>query len=99
MKNKQNHFLIASFALLIFVMIGYTVKFFPESLTSLDSSIQTAIRGTLPQSVTRFFRIITVFGNVTTQLLVVTVSVIAFLFIKWKMEAFWFCQTVLWLLY
>lgn len=54
MKNKQNHFLIASFALLIFVMIGYTVKFFPESLTSLDSSIQTAIRGTLPQSVTRF---------------------------------------------
>lgn len=88
MKNKQNHFLIASFALLIFVMIGYTVKFFPESLTSLDSSIQTAIRGTLPQSVTRFFRIITVFGNVTTQLLVVTVSVIAFLFIKWKMEAF-----------
>lgn len=88
MKNKQNHFLIASFALLIFVMIGYTVKFFPESLMSLDSSIQTAIRGTLPQSVTRFFRIITVFGNVTTQLLVVTVSVIAFLFIKWKMEAF-----------
>ncbi|MDV5987712.1 UNVERIFIED_CONTAM: phosphatase PAP2 family protein [Streptococcus canis] len=87
MKNKQNHFLIASFALLLFVMIGYTVKFFPESLTTLDSSIQATIRGNLPQAWTQFFKGITVLGNVSAQLLLVVLSVLVLLLLKWKIEA------------
>ena len=81
-KNKQNHFLIASFALLLFVMIGYTVKFFPESLTTLDSSIQATIRGNLPQAWTQFFKGITVLGNVSAQLLLVVLSVLVLLLLK-----------------
>ena len=62
MTNKQTHFLIASFALLIFVIIGYTVKFFPERLALLDNTIQAEIRGNLPIVLTQFFRGVTVFG-------------------------------------
>ncbi|VGV80881.1 PAP2 superfamily protein [Streptococcus pyogenes] len=87
MTNKQTHFLIASFALLIFVIIGYTVKFFPERLALLDNTIQSEIRGNLPIVLTQFFRGVTVFGNVMTQVLLVIVSVLVLFFMKWKIEA------------
>lgn len=87
MTNKQTHFLIASFALLIFVIIGYTVKFFPERLALLDNTIQAEIRGNLPIVLTQFFRGVTVFGNVMTQVLLVIVSVLVLFFMKWKIEA------------
>ncbi|MGT2935113.1 phosphatase PAP2 family protein [Streptococcus castoreus] len=87
MKNKQNHFLVASFALLLFVMVGYMVKFFPEQLTLLDNNIQTAIRGNLPQAWTQLFRVMTVFGNISMQILVVALSVFSLLLVRWKIEA------------
>lgn len=86
MTNKQTHFLIASFALLIFVIIGYTVKFFPERLALLDNTIQAEIRGNLPIVLTQFFRGVTVFGNVMTQVLLVIVSVLVLFFMKWKLK-------------
>ncbi len=47
MKDKQTYLTKGSFALLLFVILGYVVKFFPEQLIPLDSSIQTAIVHTL----------------------------------------------------
>jgi len=35
MKNKQSYLTKGSFALLLFVMLGYMVKFYPDQLTSL----------------------------------------------------------------
>ena len=45
MKNKQSHFLKGSFALLLFMILGYVVKFYPENLVGIDQPIQSAIRG------------------------------------------------------
>lgn len=88
MKNKQQHWLIASFALLIFVMIGYIIKFFPESLVQFDQTFQSAVRGSLPENLTEFFRTITIAGNVITQIMIVIVSVVLLALKKWKSEAY-----------
>jgi undecaprenyl-diphosphatase len=56
MKNKQTFLTKGSFALLLFVILGYIVKFYPEQLKTLDSSVQTAIRGDLPETLTLIFR-------------------------------------------
>ena len=36
MKHKHTHYIYASFALLLFVALGYMVKFYPEALTGFD---------------------------------------------------------------
>ena len=59
MKDKQTYLTKGSFALLLFVILGYVVKFYPEQLVTLDSSVQTAIRGDLPETLTLIFREIT----------------------------------------
>ena len=48
-----------SFALLLFVILGYMVKFYPETLVGFDQPIQTAVRGDLPDYLTILFRAIT----------------------------------------
>ena len=60
MKHKYTHYIYASFAFLLFVTLGYMVKFYPEALTEFDSSIQTRVRGDLPAGLTRFFKTITI---------------------------------------
>ena len=59
MKDKQTYLTKGSFALLLFVILGYVVMFYPEQLIPFDSSIQTAIRGDLPAILTTIFRGIT----------------------------------------
>lgn len=88
MKHKQNYLVGASFFLLIFMMLGYLVKFFPETLVGIDSSIQTNVRGDLPANATAFFKIVTHFGH--EVFIFVYVFAIAFVFYfwkKWKAEA------------
>ena len=63
MKNKQSHFLKGSFALLLFMILGYVVKFYPENLVGIDQPIQSAIRGDLPAYLTAFFTRVTVLMN------------------------------------
>ncbi|MGT2728970.1 phosphatase PAP2 family protein [Streptococcus phocae subsp. salmonis] len=87
MKNKQQHMLKSSFALLLFVIMGYMVKFFPEQLTALDGVIQSAVRGNLPEGATRFFKLVTIVGNVKTQMMILTISVLICYALKWKAEA------------
>ncbi|MCR8967918.1 phosphatase PAP2 family protein [Streptococcus zalophi] len=87
MKQKQQHLLVASFSILFFVMLGYLVKFFPQTLVSFDTTIQNALRGQLPQLVTVFLSHITIIGNVLSQVIIVTVLFLFFYFWKkWKAE-------------
>ena len=76
MKHKQIHYIYTSFALLLFVALGYMVKFYPEALTGFDSSIQTWVRGDLPTGLTHFFKAVTVLGNTPVQAIIAIVAVI-----------------------
>lgn len=82
MSNKPLYYARASFALLLFVFLGYVVKFYPNQLVGFDSAIQTAVRGHLPATLTSFFARLTVIGDPLFQLL--WVSLFALAFYSWK---------------
>ncbi len=88
MKDKQTYFTKGSFALLLFVIIGYMVKFYPEMLVNFDQPIQTAIRGDLPEFLTLLFRAIT--HLIDIPVIITWVLLVAFIFYRkqWKMESF-----------
>ncbi|MEQ9764182.1 phosphatase PAP2 family protein [Streptococcus sp. ZJ151] len=87
MKHKQTYFFRASIALVLFTILGYTVKFYPENLVAFDQSIQTAVRGSLPAFATSFFKTITVLGNTLTFVFVLALAVGLLYFVKkWKTE-------------
>lgn len=88
MKDKQTYFAKGSFALLLFVILGYMVKFYPEMLVGFDQPIQTAIRGDLPEFLTLLFRAIT--HLIDIPVIITWVLLVAFIFYRkqWKMESF-----------
>lgn len=88
MKDKQTYFTKGSFALLLFVIIGYMVKFYPEMLVDFDQPIQAAIRGDLPEFLTLLFRAIT--HLIDIPIIITWVLIVAFIFYRkqWKMESF-----------
>lgn len=77
-----------SFALLLFMIIGYIVKFYPEMLVSFDQSIQTVIRGDLPETLTLLFRAIT--HLIDIPVIISWVLIVAFIFYRkqWKLESY-----------
>lgn len=77
-----------SFALLLFMIIGYIVKFYPEMLVGFDQPIQTAIRGDLPETLTLLFRAITYLIDI--PVIISWVLIVAFIFYRkqWKMESY-----------
>lgn len=89
MKNKQTHLRNASFLVLAFVILGYTVKFYPEAVAGFDTAIQTLVRGNLPSTASQFWTSITVLGN-TVIILTISLLLAAFFYFykKWKMEAY-----------
>ena len=87
MKHTHTHYIYASFALLLFVALGYMVKFYPEVLTGFDSNIQTWVRGGLPAGLTRFFKTITMLGNTPVQAIIAIVAVILLYLRQYKSEA------------
>ena len=64
MKNSIKYYKNTSTAALAFVILGYIVKFYPSYLTGFDTTIQTALRGDLPDSASQFWTSITVLGDV-----------------------------------
>ena len=88
MKDKQTYLTKGSFALLLFMIIGYIVKFYPEMLVSFDQPIQTAIRGDLPETLTLLFRAITHFIDI--PVIITWVLIVAFIFYRkqWKLESY-----------
>lgn len=88
MKYNQVQLLIISIFLLSFMILGYLVTFFPNKLLEVDDSIQLAVRGSLPASLTLFFKIITNFGHeVAVCISVFMIAVIFYFWKKWKVEA------------
>ena len=88
MKNKQTFLMKGSFALLLFVIIGYVVKFYPEMLINFDQPIQTVIRGNLPDYLTILFKAIT--HLIDIPVIITWVLIVAFIFYckQWKIESF-----------
>ena len=87
MKDKQTFMMKGSFALLLFMIIGYIVKFYPEQLQTLDSSVQTAIRGDLPETLTMIFRGITRLIDLPVVISWAIILVAFFYLKKWKSES------------
>ena len=87
MKDKQTYLTKGSFALLLFVILGYVVKFYPEQLVTLDSSVQTAIRGDLPETLTLIFRGITrlIYLPIVISWAIILIAI--FYLKKWKTES------------
>ena len=88
MKDKQTYLTKGSFALLLFVILGYMVKFYPDMLIGFDQPIQTAIRGDLPASLTFLFRTIT--HLIDIPVITTWVLIVAFIFNRkqWKLESY-----------
>ena len=88
MKDKQTFMMKGSFALLLFVILGYIVKFYPNMLIGFDQPIQTAIRGDLPASLTFLFRTIT--HLIDIPVIITWVLIVAFIFYRkqWKLESY-----------
>ena len=88
MKDKQTYLTKGSFALLLFVILGYMVKFYPDMLIGFDQTIQTAIRGDLPTSLTFLFRTIT--HLIDIPVIITWVLIVAFIFYRkqWKLESY-----------
>jgi len=88
MKDKQIYLTKGSFALLLFVILGYMVKFYPDMLIGFDQPIQTAIRGDLPTSLTFLFRTIT--HLIDIPVIITWVLIVAFIFYRkqWKLESY-----------
>ena len=88
MKDKQTYLMKGSFALLLFVILGYIVKFYPNMLIDFDQPIQTAIRGDLPASLTFLFRTIT--HLIDIPVIITWVLIVAFIFYRkqWKLESY-----------
>ena len=88
MKDKQTYLTKGSFALLLFVILGYVVKFYPDMLIGFDQPIQTAIRGDLPASLTFLFRTIT--HLIDIPVIITWVLIVAFIFYRkqWKLESY-----------
>ena len=88
MKDKQTYLMKGSFALLLFVILGYIVKFYPNMLIGFDQPIQTAIRGDLPASLTFLFRMIT--HLIDIPVIITWVLIVAFIFYRkqWKLESY-----------
>ena len=87
MKDKQTYLTKGSFALLLFVVLGYVVKFYPEQLVTLDSSVQTAIRGDLPETLTLIFREITRLIDLPIVISWAIILIAIFYLKKWKTES------------
>jgi undecaprenyl-diphosphatase len=87
MKYKKNYQLCASFGLVLFVLLGYLVKFFPSRLSGFDHQIQEIVRGELSDTGISFFVFLTQFGG-DIYVAVGLMAVVIFLIAKqWYAEA------------
>ena len=87
MRDKQTFLMKGSFALLLFVLLGYMVKFYPETLVGFDQPIQTAIRGDLPAILTTIFRGITRLIDLPIVISWAILLTVIFYLKKWKSES------------
>lgn len=92
-KNNTNFYLAASFFLVAFMILGYTVKFYPDWLTPFDQSIQEFLRNPLSDGKTTFFKTITFMGNSTTLVFLLITTCLFLLLKKYYSELIWVMAT------
>ena len=86
MKHKQSYFLGGSFALVLFMMLGYLVKFYPADLVRIDADIQIALRADLPRHCIAFLPTL---GMKSISLSMFLPSLLSFMFGRngrWKLS-------------
>ena len=88
MRDKQTFLMKGSFALLLFVILGYMIKFYPETLVGFDQPIQTVVRGDLPDYLTILFRAITRLIDIPVIITWVVITAFIFYRKRWKIESF-----------
>lgn len=88
MKHSQKYFFIASTLALLFVFLGYVVKFY-DSWLIFDGPFQTFIRGDLPASTTAFFKWLTQFANPLPISLLTAAMMLFFYWQKEKSASLW----------
>lgn len=88
MKHSQKYFSIASTLALIFVFLGYVVKFY-DSWLIFDTPFQNFVRGNLPEGITTFFKWLTQFAN-PLPISLLTVAMMLFFYLqKEKTASLW----------
>ena len=95
MKKSKIYKLYASFGLVMFVMLGYLVKFFPLSLSPFDRTIQQLIRSNMSSSLTSFFKHISTIGGVRYGVVIVSVILVILLIKKWYSEAIYLLVNII----
>lgn len=82
---------VASCSLLIFVFLGYTIKFYPKShwLTGFDSSIRHFAHHIQSPTLTHFFKGISFCFNPGTITVITVLCVIYFIYQHRRLEAVW----------
>ncbi|WEV60762.1 phosphatase PAP2 family protein [Streptococcaceae bacterium ESL0729] len=73
--------------MLIFILLGYIVKFFPKTIAHFDLPIQSFVFSHRSDLLTSFFETITKLGNSSRIIILVALFVIFFYLKKWYMEA------------
>ena len=69
------------------MLLGFIVHFNPKPLISFDSTVQNVVRGSLPDAETHFFKMITVLGNTSVQIVIAAIAVVVIWLKKWHREA------------
>ncbi|WP_461198674.1 phosphatase PAP2 family protein [Enterococcus sp. N249-2] len=88
MQKKLYYQYAGSCFLLLFVFLGYIVKFYPSWLNPFDESLTRVIRSGYPL-MTPFFLWVTKFANPVTIILLFLVVLVVFLINKYYAEALW----------
>lgn len=94
MTRKQEFLRLASFLGFIYLLLGYTIKFYPQQLTALDSAVQAVFRGTISDGATAFWTSITVLGNEIPLFLIIFFLGGLFYWKKWKAESYFLVGTL-----
>lgn len=88
-KHKNNYYLAASFCLVAFVILGYTVKFYPNMILPFDHFFQQLLRTPLSPDKTLYFKGLTFFGNSTTIATFLFFTALFLLLRKYYSELLW----------
>ncbi|MDR0921929.1 MAG: phosphatase PAP2 family protein [Lactobacillales bacterium] len=89
MKNKIYYQFAASCCLLVFIMLGYTVKFYPLVLKGFDDFFTDVFRTSLYPQATPFFVNFTKIGNPEILIPLLVITFILFVLLKRYAEALW----------
>lgn len=93
MKNKLKFWSTASTLALLFVFLGYCVKFYDDWLF-FDTPFQNFVRGDLPSAATHFFKWITQFANPIPLVVLTVVMILFFVMQKKYVASLWLVVNV-----